>query len=270
MKSELCLDLPNCFWSGSWIKYFSFVFFPYRCTYNCISLLIYFEYKKWNEILLSTTVISHGIHSWALLLRSGISFKFASFHQDGALNACRVTGRIFPALAVLRVLGLPSAEQNWQVVLEAIHSHLGCLCCITAHPGCVTGTHCKPASLIPDPRCVAQSRDTGHGFSSARTPWFLRDSVAGHTLCLQELGSWGISLPASGIYLELCDLQLHYKQLLQNRCTKLLVYEKLLLYAGILSGMKWDYFNIGKWMAVSSFNSGKLSPVTYSKLWFPR
>lgn len=160
----------------------------WHSTYYCISLQIYFDYKKWNEILLHTTVVSHRIHSWALLLRSGVFFKFASFHQDAALNACRVTGKIFPALAVLRVLDLPSAEQNWQVVFEAIRSHLGYLCCITEHSGCVTGTHCKPASLIPDPRCVAQSRDTGHGFSSARTPWFLRDSVVGHTPVYTGIG----------------------------------------------------------------------------------
>lgn len=79
--------------------------------------------------------------------------------------------RTFPALAVFRVLGLPSSEQSWWAVFETVHSHLGCLCCIMEHSGCVTGiaNPLYPASLISDPRCVAQSKDTGHGFSSART-----------------------------------------------------------------------------------------------------
>lgn len=147
--------------------------------------------KKWNEILLCTTAISHRIHSGAVLLRSGVSFKLASLIT---MHAEWLVGCFQP---------LPSSEQSWQAAFGApVLPQAVCVCvCLAPRASC-------------QPRAVAQGRDTG----SAQAFW---GSAAGHTPLLQHWGSWAGWPPAPAIYLGLCDLQLHYKQLLHNRCTKL-------------------------------------------------
>lgn len=147
---------------------------------------------------------------------------------------------IFPTLAVFRVLGSPSSEHNWQVVFEAIESRLGYLCTVE-RPGCVAGAHSWPASLIPDPRCVAQPKDTGHGFSSARAP----GPMASEGLCSRSHSSvyrnWAPGgsgcLPLAFIWN--CVI---YNYITNSCCRthalNYLVYEKWLLYSGNVSGMK--------------------------------
>lgn len=81
--------------------------------------------------------------------------------------------------------------------------------------------------------------------------------------CLQELGSLGKWLCASGIYWNCVICSYITNGCLGTDTVNYLVYEKWSLIAVILSGMKLDYFNIGKWMAILSFNFVKLSPVAY-------
>lgn len=136
-----------------------------------------------------------------------------------------------------------------------------------------TASPSQAASLTAGPRDVARSEDSGRGRSSAKTlgpmaseglcsrlhSSVYRNWAPGESGCLPLAFTWNCVI---------------YNYITNSCCRtdalNYLVYEKWLLYAGILSGMKWDYFNIRKWMAVLSFSSGKLSAVTYSKLWFPR
>lgn len=92
--------------------------------------------------------------------------------------------------------------------------------------------------------------------SSGTLHWFT-------LFCLQELGSLGKWLCASGIYWNCVICSYITNGCLGTDTVNYLVYEKWSLIAVILSGMKLDYFNIGKWMAILSFNFVKLSPVAY-------
>lgn len=89
--------------------------------------------EKWNEILLCTTAISHRIHSGAVLLRRGVSFKLASLIT---MHAEWLVGCFQP---------LPSSEQSWQAAFGApVLPQAVCVCvpgtpCQLPAQGCGTG-----------------------------------------------------------------------------------------------------------------------------------
>ena len=132
--------------------------------------------------------------------------------------------------------------------------------------GCSSGHHRGAAENKA--RCVSMSGWLGKSYYfcpvSGLRPVRSWGTLYWFTLfCLQELASLDKWLCASGVYWNCVIYNYITNGCFGTDTVNYLVYDKWSLCAVILSGMKLDYFNIGKWRAVLSFNFVKLSPVAY-------